>query len=210
MSGLSGEFVPRLELSRVAEEIYGALGPYTEVDADNGLAMRWFVSALCKMFEDVDELVRDSLLGEQGWSEMFDPTRVPPEGMAWLGQLLGVRIPPSADEAIARAMLVTPAGIHRGTRPAMEGAIAPLLIGNKTVYFFERDTSAYHIAIRTRTTETPDPAAVLAALIANKPAGLVLDYATFAGVLYLETSGAFATYAATSAAKATYALRSLP
>jgi hypothetical protein len=90
----------------------------------------------------------------------------------------------------------------------MKAAAQLLLTGNKTVVVQERVGDAWHFSVRTRTGETPSSAAVLAALQAQKPAGLILDYATFTGILYQETTAAFASYTATQAAKATYTIRS--
>jgi hypothetical protein len=76
---------------------------------------------------------------------------------------------------------------------------------SRTVYLTERYTAnAYILAVRTVTAQTPDVAATRAALIAAKPAGLVLDYATVAGQTYDLVRVNFATYAALKAAYPTY------
>lgn len=208
LSGISATFVPDLPLSRLAADIYALLEPYAEGDAALGYPLRAFVESIAKMLTDVDELVRDGPNGELRWSGLFDASRIPPEGLGWLGQIVGVALVPVDPIATSRARVAAADGIKRGSVAQVKLAAQRLLIGNKTVIMTERTTDAWHFAVRTRTTETPNSAAVLAALLAAKPAGLILDYATFTGILYQETSAAFATYAATSTAKTTYAIRS--
>lgn len=206
--GLSGVYIADSPIGRLAADIYALLTPYSEDDATTGYALRSIVEAMAKTFTDVDELVRDSVAGDPGWSAILDAVRVPDEGVAWLGQIVGT--PPNQGDtlAVSRARIATGEGIHRGSIPTITAIAKRLLTGTKLVVIQERTSDAWHYSVRTRTTETPSSAAVLAAMQAAKPAGLILDYATFTGVLYQETTAAFATYAATTAAKATYTIRS--
>lgn len=208
LSGFSGKFVGDSPLSRLAAEVYAKLEPYAEVDEANAYALRSIVEALTKMYVDVDELVRDSLGGDPGWSALFDATRCPPEGLTWLAQLVGVTIQRGDDLATTRdKILGAESGIRRGSLVTMKRAAARLLTGNKTIVVTERTSDAWHFSIRTRTAETPSSTAVLAALTAAKPAGLIMDYATFTGILYQESLANQATYTLSAAAKATYTLR---
>jgi len=68
------------------------------------------------------------------------------------------------------------------------------LTGNRSVTLFERDTSAYHLTVRTFDAETPYPDRVLAALLSQKPAGLVMDYAVSDGLTYDEIAASGRTY----------------
>lgn len=207
-TGLSGVFVADSPLSRLASEVYGLLEPYSEVDAANGYALRSMVEAVTKMYVDVDELVRDSADGEDvGWSAIMDATRVPSEGLAWLGQIVGVALNPADTLPVSRERVGSGAGVRRGSPAQMIAAAQRLLTGNKTVLMSERTSDAWHFAVRTRTSETADSAAVLAALLTQKPAGLIMDYATFTGILFTESLANQATYTLSLAAKATYTLR---
>lgn len=208
-TGISGVYVPDLPISRLGAEVYALLEPYAEGDQLAGYPLRGLVEAMTKTFVDIDEIVRDSPAGDPGWSAIMDATRCPSEGLAWLGQLVGVQLNVGDTVQMSRDRISGAAGIRRGTVQQLTLAAQRLLTGNKTVLITERTSDAWHFSVRTRTTETPSSAAVLAALIAQKPAGLIMDYNTFAGILYAETTAAFATYAATTAAKATYALRSV-
>jgi hypothetical protein len=62
----------------------------------------------------------------------------------------------------------------------------------------------YSLTVITRTAETPNSAAVQAALIAQKPAGILLTYATTTGNTYLELRASQSTYTTARSAYATY------
>lgn len=101
----------------------------------------------------------------------------PDWALPWLAQFMGVRIPAGTDPAIARALIRNVAGFQRGTPAAMRAAASFYLTGDSpTVYFRERDGSAYQLEVVTLDAETPDPNAVLAALMAQKPGGIVMRY----------------------------------
>jgi hypothetical protein len=206
--GLSGVFVGDSPMTRLASEVYAALEPYAELDATYNYALRTLVEAVTKTFTDVDELVRTSVAGDPAWSAAFDATRVPTEGLAWLGQLVGTPLLRGDPIATSRLRVAgAEGGIRRGSLTTMIAVAKRLLTGNKTVVVSERTTDAWHFSIRTRTTETPSSAAVLAALQAQKPAGLIMDYATFTGILFGESLLNQATYTLSTAAKSTYTLR---
>lgn len=116
---------------------------------------------------------------------LLDPARCPAWALPWLAQLAGVTIPQTASEPQAREMIVSLAGQKRGTTAMLEAAAGMYLTGNKHVAFRERDQSApdppYTLEVVTLAGETPDPAATLAALMAQKPAGIVLTYRTVQG-----------------------------
>jgi hypothetical protein len=208
--GLSGVFVTDSPMTRLASEVYAMLEPYAEQDAAYGWALRSLVESITKMYTDVDELVRTSADGDDPpWSAAMDATRVPTEGMAWLGQLIGVTVLPADSFDISRQKLASAAtGIRRGSLVQMKLAAQQLLTGTQTVVVSERTSDAWHFAVRTRVSETPSSAAVLAALTAQKPAGLIMDYNTYSGLLYQETSALYASYTASTAGKATYTIRS--
>lgn len=207
-TGLSGVFVGDSPTSRLAQEVYDKLEPYAEVDEANGWALRSLVESITKMYLDVDDLVRESVTDDPGWSALFDSARVPPEAMPWLAQIIGNTLQAGDSLAVTRDKLKwAESGIQRGSLETMKRAAARLLTGNKTIVVTERVGDAWHFSIRTRTAETPSSAAVLAALTASKPAGLIMDYATFTGILYQESLANQATYTLSLAAKATYTLR---
>lgn len=205
--GLSGVYIPDVPLTRLAADVYELLSPWSEVDSVNGFGLRILVEAVTKTFTDVDELVRDGVNGEPGWSAAIDTTRAPVEALGWLGQLLGVQLRVGEDVNYLRQRVAL-SNFRRGSLAGMTLAIQPFLTGNKTVLFGERTSgNAYALSVRTRTAETPSTTPVLQALRDSVPAGILLDYATFTGILFQESLANQATYTLSLAAKATYTLR---
>lgn len=191
-------------LESFADNLYDALFPLAGEDGNVGWHLAYFVGAIGAMFQDVADVARDTPEGP-GWSAVVDLTRCPTTWLPWLAQLVGVTVPPGLGDADARAWIASTDGFSRGTPAALKGAVAHTLTGDKTVYFRERDGGdAYALEVVTRTDETPDPAASLAALIAQKPGGIVLTYRTVAGWDYEEMTLEGGTYAAQTAAFATY------
>jgi hypothetical protein len=170
-------------VSTIAEEVYGSLGPLSEQDEANDWALLNFVAALTQALEEIDDLVRDSDVGP-GWSAVLDIDQVPAEALGWLGQFVGVSPDASLTEEAQRERIRDVSGFRRGSRVALEGAAKRYLTGSRTVHIAERDTSPYHLTVTTYTGETPDEDKTEAALRAQKPAGLVLEYVVSAGATY--------------------------
>jgi hypothetical protein len=149
--------------------------------------------------------------------QAFDPEDMPPVAslldvdtcpdwaLPWLAQFVGVQIPVGVAPDDARELIRAVSGFSRGTPAALQAAAALFLTGNQSVFFREREGSAYHLEIVTRESETPDPDAVLRALLSQKPGGLTLDYHTVRGWDYEElTLHGPDPYSALAAAFATY------
>jgi tail protein P2 I len=121
---------------------------------------------------------------------ILDPQRCPEWALPWLAQLVGIALPTTSTEADKRTIITGLASHKRGTPSALEAAAGLYLTGTKTVMFRERDSSGadppYTLEVVTRTDETPDPQAVLAALMSQKPGGIVLTYRQVEGWDYQE------------------------
>jgi hypothetical protein len=125
--------------------------------------------------------------------------------LPWLGQFVGVTVPDGASEDAAREYIDALPGFARGRRESIIAAAQMTLTDTETVIIQERyGGDAYALAVRTLVDETPDEAATLAAILAQKPAGLVLDYATTTLSTYDAVRVTYATYAALLSAVATY------
>lgn len=197
-----------------AAAVYSALTPLTKDDPQNQWALSNYVSALGEMFQIVDDYGRDQLVNGKwadGWSQMVDINRVPTAALPWLGQFVGVKVDTRLSDADQRAQVRSVGGWSRGTVSAMRSAPTPYLTGTKTVILRERDPAAcaaqpaYGLTVITKTSETSNSAAVLAALLAQKPAGIVLNYTVLAGNDYtLVYNGGATTYANIFSTYATY------
>lgn len=124
-------------------------------------------------------------------SDLVDPMLADPEWLEWLGQLVGVRLDPGLSETAARdAVAFASAGWRAGTKSAVADAAKSELTGTKYAAVYDHSTSAvrgtagaFDVLVVTRPTETPDPAKVLAAIVARgaKPAGVKLYHLAFEG-----------------------------
>jgi hypothetical protein len=182
--------VPPVNEGVFADRLYAALEPYARDDANNNYALLTFLGGLAQMYEPIRVLADDGDNGEVGWSVILDLLRCPTSGLPWLGQLVGAIVDPTLSDADQRAQIQHVSGWARGSLAAIKAAPAPYLTGTKTVIIRERDSGvaptdpAYGLTILTYTAETPDPTAVLNAILAQKPAGIILNYSTIAGTTY--------------------------
>ena len=191
-------------LESFADSLYDAVAPLAWLDYTVGFALAYYCGALGAMFQAVDSVARDTPEGP-GWSAVVDLERCPDAWLPWLGQFIGVTVPPGATPAEQRAWIAGTDGFKRGTPDAIRTAAGLHLTNSRTVFLTERfGGDAYALAVRTLTTETPDTAQTLADIIAAKPAGIVLDYATTPGPTYDIVKVTLATYTALRASAATY------
>jgi hypothetical protein len=184
----------------VAARLYSALAPLAQSDPESGWALLILCNAVGGMFQLLDDYASDSPDGP-GWSELMDVNRCPPEALAWLGQLAGVRLLPGSSDADQRTRIKSTAGFRRGTPAAIIAAAQRTLTGTKTVGITERSGGdPYALAVTTFTPETPDTLATYNALLGAKPAGLTLTYSSgAAGQTYSKLAGRVASYTAMSA-----------
>ena len=206
----------QLAPSSFAERLYAALEPLADQDEQNGWALLIYCNAIGAMFQQVEELVRDTDAGDPGWTLLLDLNRCPTDALPWLAQFAGVRLLPNSSDADMRARIASTDGFRRGTRAAMVGAAAATLTGAQTVVFRERDGAAqgfpaapdyaYYVTVRTYAPQTPDPAATLRALLAQKPGGIVLAYdGTATGQIYAQLRDNHVDYAAVNTVYPSYA-----
>jgi len=196
--------MPAPTLIPFAQRIYDRMLPLQNDEPNNNWALANYLNAIATAYDDVEILADVGPAGQVGWSIIVDINRVPDAGLPWLGQFIGVVLPPGLTAAQQRSAIQTAYGWRRGTPAALTAAIAPLLTGNKTVIFKERDGDPYTLTVITRSSETPNSAAVLAALTSQKPAGIILNYLTSTGFTYLELRATQATYTTTRTNYATY------
>jgi hypothetical protein len=157
-----------------AARLYSRLEPIA-YDDDGTL------QALCTALQapvEICEISRDQDNGLVAWEALTDPDACPTELLDWLAIYNGVTLPASAlTEDEKRSRIRQAAGRYRGTQRAWREEIQRSLTGTKTVRiitFVGGDRWA--VAILTRTSETPDPAAVERTARAQKPAGIVLTF----------------------------------
>lgn len=190
-------------LSGLGAQLYADLAPLAYADAENGSPLATFCGALGTLLQPVDDLARGTAAGP-GWSELVDVDRAPAVALPWLAQFVGVRLDPSLDDDQQRTQIRSETGMLRGTVAAIRATAAKLLTGSQTVIILERAPDPYSFTVITYTSETPDSAAVLAALEAAKPAGLILTYLTVSGQVWAQLIANYATWADVIAAYPTW------
>jgi hypothetical protein len=145
------------------------------------------------MFQIVEDYSRDQIINGKiapGWSQLLDLDRAPAEALGWMGQFVGVPLLQGLSDAAQRARIRAVGGWNRGTPASIIAAAQQYLTGAKTVILRERDPvaspvePAYGLTVITYTSQTPNSAQVLAALQAQKPAGLLLNYQVKTGQDY--------------------------
>lgn len=191
--------------------LYEALAPLSAQDEELGWPLLYYCDAICNMINFINDIIRDSPDGP-GWHSIMDPDTAPTEALSWLGQFVGVIVPPQALnqteeqwEEFARFKIKSVEGFRRGSARAFASVAAPFLIGQKELLIYERDTSPYHLTVYTYDDETLDESAVLAALLSQKPAGLVMDYQTIARNSYAAVDVSYSTYTAVDVDYTSYA-----
>lgn len=189
----------------VAEALYARMAPVADQDEALGWPLLNYIGAVCDSYlQDIDDLSSDKPT-YIGWGGILNPDTAPTYALGWLAQLVGVRLNPSLSTAQNIALIKTPIGFQRGSPAAIKAAVLPYLTGTKTVSLVERYTAdAYKVLVSTLTGEVPDTAAMQAAALAQKPAGILMTFTAQLGQTYLQLRTAKATYTIAKAAYVDY------
>ncbi len=191
-------------VSPITEEIYAALGPWARQDTADA---RWDLLTMIESFgvilQEIEDIIRDTDAGP-GWSIVMDADRAPVGWIPWGMQFMGVRPRAGLSDAAQRARWKSTDGINRGKPSALVGAAQQYLTGAKTVYLVERHGSPYRLTVSTVAAETANPTAVLAALMEQKPAGIILVHSLITGANYNALRDTHSSYTAVKAKFATY------
>jgi hypothetical protein len=175
---------PMPVMQSFAAALYDAVFPLAALDGQTGWHLAHFAGALGEMFQPVADVARDTPEGP-GWSAVLDLERCPDEWLPWLAQFVGVVVLAGSSADHMRERIAGTDGFNRGTPESIRVAAQATLTGSRHVTLRERDSNAadppYTLEVVTLTGETPDPAATRAAILAQKPGGIVLIYRTVAG-----------------------------
>lgn len=179
--------------------------PLAPNDEAYGFAHAYLCRALGVAFQQAQEIA-DPEGDVPPLAPILNPDLAPDWALPWVAQLVGIRLPANLAADEARVFIKDARGFRRGTRASIYAGAAYWLTGDKTMYFRERDAGdPYALEVVTIASETPDPDAVLAALIAQKPAGLILRYRQVVGWDYEALTDTGKTYAVVATEFATYA-----
>jgi hypothetical protein len=172
-------------LSSLGERLRERTEPLAPTDAEHGYAHAHLCEAIGLMLQQVAEIYDPPDPLPPG-APLLDPELCPDWALPWLAQLVGVHLPPSFTPDQQRTYISSVAGWRRGTPEALRAAARAFLSDPEaTVYFNERlANDPYRLGVVTLASQTPDPALVQAAILAQKPGGIVLDYASITGQTY--------------------------
>ena len=191
-------------LTALGERLRDRTGPLAPDDPAYGYAHAHLSQALNLMIDQVGAVFDPDGDVPPG-APLLDPALCPDFALPWLAQIVGVQLPAGLPASDWRELIAQLGRYHTGTPAALASAAAFALTGTKTVYFRERyGGDAYVLEIVTLSSETPDPAAVLALLLAQKPGGIVLDYHQVSGWDYDAMTAAGGTYTTLQTHYATY------
>jgi hypothetical protein len=173
--------------------------PWLTADLDG------FLRAMATMFDQVILYSADTD-EQEGWVTLFDPDLCPAEALPYLAQLVGEVLPTGLPEAAAREWIKDNPNARRGTPESVFLAAQRKLVGNRFVSMLERYQGVIDmVAIRTNTSETPNPAGTLADILAVLPADVVLDYQVVTGATWDDAKGTYASWNALTATGKTWA-----
>lgn len=166
----------------VIDDLRFSLAPVTTPDLDQ------FLVALAAMYGQTETYSLDSLDEDgnelPGYGVTFDVAECPAEALPYLAQFVGETLPTTLTDDEARRQIRTQPNRNRGTRAGIIAAARATLSDpdTGTVVFIERSISAsptdaaYGLTVGTLSAETPDAAATEAAIRANLPGGILLEY----------------------------------
>lgn len=176
-------------LTPAAERILELLEPLTRADE----------SGLLHVLADVLAIGIDPIwhISEHpGAGAWLTPQEAPAEWLPWLARIVGARISAGMSEQQRRLEIAHPAGHERGRAATIRAMVDGLLTGSRLLVIREQP---YHLVIRTRLAETPDPPAVEAELRRHIPAGHVLDFAALEARDWTEVAATWPTWGAARA-----------
>jgi len=162
-------------VSAFANQVYALLEPVAGGDEAAGWPLLLYVEACSRMIDPVDVIVRDAP-GVPGWGVAMDANNAPLAQLPWLGQFAGVTVDTTQPDATQRAQILGHSGFARGTLAAMISAAQATMTGSKTVSYTERSGDAWTVAFTAAAGEVPSVTATLAAIVAVKPAGIIVTF----------------------------------
>jgi hypothetical protein len=163
-------------LSHTGQRLYDALAPFAYDDENQGYALAFYCHALASTVDEIADITRDQEDDTPGYAGLFDLDTVAERYLPWVAQFIGVQVPDHLSDEAKRIRIRETDGFRRGTPSAIEGALRQHLTGTKTAFLVERHGSAYILTVSAYVSETPDPDAAEAAVRAQVPAGIVLNF----------------------------------
>lgn len=160
------------------------------------------IGAAVDLYDRIDARTVDEGGSPSETSDLTDPLKADAAWLPWLAQHVGVKTKGLTVSEQRAAIAGASSGFAVGTKGAVAAAAATALTGGQFVRVYDHSTTTpgdggqWDVLIVTRSEETPNPAAVTAAVIAAgaKPAGVVLHQRSYSASWTAEQT-AFPTWA---------------
>jgi len=173
-------------------ELYSSLAPLVDTWGDPEEDLKLYCNAIAAMIQPVDDIAKDGENGEPGWSQVLDAQRAKDDWLFWLGQFVGYVVPQKAatisqsDWSLReRQRLVTRSTYRRGTIAILREVIQEHLNPPQTVIIQERVGTAHVISVWVYASQIATSAALVqTAALAEKAAGLVMNFTVLSGTTY--------------------------
>lgn len=189
--------MPEPAYSLTTERLYLRLPEFLRAaDARNDWIMKTWLSGIADSQGEVDVLLSridywpKAHGGEaDDTSDLVDARTADLEWLDWLGQLFGVKPAPGLSEQARRdAVQFASSGFRAGTKAGIADAARSALDGTRFAQVYDHSTfvigegGEWDVLLVTRSSETPDPGAVLRSVISKraKPAGVLLWHRAYA------------------------------
>lgn len=164
-----------------AQRLYDTLQIYTPDDEQQGWAFLHYLQAIGQMRQPVDDIVRQAQDGRDGLQAFLDPDTTLAWALPWLAMLAGAALSIELDETQQRETIKQCPARDRGKRSAIVGAARRYTTDPANAYVFieeQYEGDPYRILIKTLTSQTPDPDAIVRAVTADDtaPAGVLFTF----------------------------------
>lgn len=175
---------------------WNQMGPWRDADlasglAGNGYALLQLIDAIGYQYDITEQYTRDDP-NHVGWGQLLDINICPTFALSWLAQFVGVNIPLGLTDAQMRQLIINQTNAKRGTAATLVGILQSFLTSTRLVQLFERNPDPYSFIIICQLSQMPGGAggvaaiAARAALIAAKPAGLIMSFLIQEGLTWDE------------------------
>lgn len=173
-------------------EIYDHFSPVVSMYGDPGDHLKFYTYALGRMFQPLDDFVKDGFEGEPGWSQVLDLQRAKDDWLPWLGQWVGYYVSTQSgiDASLwstrERTRIISRSAHRRGTVAALIETAQDMLTSPKNVIIQERFgpvSTAHTITMSVYINQLTTSQSLFAAeLQKRKAAGLILYINFLTGV----------------------------
>jgi hypothetical protein len=162
--------------------VYRDLGAWSRADDGTWLLLT-LIDSVGSQLDQTEQYTRDDA-AHVGWGKLLDVAACPSIALPWLAQFAGVVVPVGVTDDQIRNLIQTQPNAKRGTPATITAVAQSFLSGTQRVDLLERTPTPYSFRVRVYEGEAGDSANqdnMKMALLAAKPAGLIMTVTVQAG-----------------------------